>query len=253
MSIPGSVDVLWTGGWDSSFRVLSLALIEKTTVQPHYIVDLGRASSLRELQAMASIRENLARLDRQASQRIHPTVITCVSDIPDDPAMTQSYRRLKAQAHLGSQDEWLARYARHRALSTLELSVHIDDKAYFFLQGRVTRAQPGHWRLRADDPAEEDLRLFANFRFPLLTLSKTAMRQRAIEQGFIALLEKSWFCFTPRAGQPCGLCNPCRYSIEEGMGYRLPRASRLRYRLRHPIQLLAGACAHSKRLAKGAF
>jgi hypothetical protein len=254
MSNAGSVDILCTGGGDSSFRGLSLALTEKATVQPHYIIDLGRLSSLRELQAINDIRQCLARFDSQASQRIKPTILTSINDIPPDQAITQSYRRLKSRAHLGSQYDWLARYAQFRNLTTLELSVHIDDKAYFFLQGQVTPAASGHWALkRSGDSQEDDLHIFANYRFPVLMLTKEQMRQRAMEQGFIALLEKSWFCFTPRAGQPCGLCNPCRYSIEEGMSYRLPRASRLRYRFRYPIQFLASTYGLSKMLAKRAL
>lgn len=251
MTNPGSVDVLWTGGWDSTFRVLSLVLTEKASVQPHYIIDLERPSSLRELAAIAGIRKSLALFNSRAGQRIKPTTITCITDIPADPGITQSYQRLKARAHLGSQYDWLARYARFRQLSQLELSVHVDDKAYFFLEGRVAPAQAGQWALNtADVLANEDLHIFANFRFPLLLLTKEQMRQRAMEQGFITLLEKTWFCFTPRAGQPCGLCNPCCYSIEEGMSYRLPRISRLRYRLRYPLQLVASTYGLSKMLAK---
>lgn len=183
MSNAGSVDILWTGGWDSSFRVLSLALTEKATVQPHYIIDLGRPSSLRELQAINDIRQYLARFDSQASQRIKPTIITSINDIPPDQAITQSYRRLKSRAHLGSQYDWLARYAQFRNLTTLELSVHIDDKAYFFLQGQVTPAASGHWALkRSADSQEDDLHIFANYRFPVLMLTKEQMRQRAMER-----------------------------------------------------------------------
>ncbi len=33
-------NVLWTGGWDSTFRVLDLVLHQKATVQPHYLLML---------------------------------------------------------------------------------------------------------------------------------------------------------------------------------------------------------------------
>lgn len=34
--------LLWTGGWDSTFRVLQLLLCSRDAVQPHYIIDPER-------------------------------------------------------------------------------------------------------------------------------------------------------------------------------------------------------------------
>ncbi len=44
-------NVLWTGGWDSTFRVLELVIMKKEMVQPHYILDEDRASTQKELHA----------------------------------------------------------------------------------------------------------------------------------------------------------------------------------------------------------
>jgi hypothetical protein len=54
-------NVLWTGGWDSTFRVLELAITKKEVVQPHYILDNERASTPQELQAMEQIKELMIR------------------------------------------------------------------------------------------------------------------------------------------------------------------------------------------------
>ena len=40
----GIKKVLWTGGWDSTFRVLYLVLVEKCQVQTYYIIDPFRWS-----------------------------------------------------------------------------------------------------------------------------------------------------------------------------------------------------------------
>ncbi len=37
----------------------------------------------------------------------------------------------------------------------------------------------------------------------------------------------------PVNGKPCGRCNPCRYTIREGMAERLPRDVVMRYRIEH--------------------
>jgi hypothetical protein len=65
------------------------------------------------------------------------------------------------------------------------------------------------------------------------------MREEAMRQNFADLMQLTWFCHRPRKGQPCGTCNPCIYTIEEGLGDRIPFANRARYyvrvvpRLRH--------------------
>lgn len=58
--------LLWTGGWDSTFRLLSLLLGEQREVQPYYIID-----SLRYRPAVPAEREAM-RLIRQRLLRCHP-------------------------------------------------------------------------------------------------------------------------------------------------------------------------------------
>lgn len=225
------IDVLWTGGWDSTYRVISAALIDHKTVVPHYIVDLGRGSSLRELQAISDVRTALANIHPEAAARIKPLRITPVTEIVEDTELSAAYHRLTQQAHLGSQYDWLARYAKSEDLHHLELSVHVDDKAYHFLKGRVVATEEGSWTF--DKRVDSDEAIFRFFDFPLLEISKTQMKAEAERHGFIEALEKSWFCYSPIDQAPCGLCNPCRYTIEEGMEYRLPAKALRRHRTRH--------------------
>ena len=225
------IDVLWTGGWDSTYRVLSAALVDHRTVIPHYIVDLGRGSSLRELQAISEVRAALNSIDPEAAARIEPLRITPVTEIVEDHELSAAYHRLTQQAHLGSQYDWLARYAKSEDLHHLELSVHVDDKAYHFLKGRVVATEEGSWTF--DERVDTDEAIFRFFDFPLLEISKTQMKTEAERHGFIEALEKSWFCYSPIDQAPCGLCNPCRYTIEEGMEYRLPAKALRRHRTRH--------------------
>ncbi|SPJ34264.1 7-cyano-7-deazaguanine synthase [Kushneria phyllosphaerae] len=225
------IDVLWTGGWDSTYRVISAAMVNHQTVVPHYIVDLGRGSSLRELQAISEVRAVLAGIDPEAAARIEPLRITPVTEIPKNHELTGAWQRLTQQAHLGSQYDWLARYASSEDIRHLELSVHVDDKAYHFLKGRVMATEDGSWTF--DDRIDADEAIFRFFDFPLLQISKTQMKAEAERHGFIEALERSWFCYSPIDQAPCGLCNPCRYTIEEGMAYRLPEKALRRHRTRH--------------------
>ena len=46
------------------------------------------------------------------------------------------FRHLQEESHLGPQYEWLARMAKQLGVADLELSVHVDDKAAFFLNAK---------------------------------------------------------------------------------------------------------------------
>jgi hypothetical protein len=230
-----TTQLLWTGGWDSTFRLLDLVLVQDIPVQPFYVLDTARRSSIIELETMQRIRRSIADLSPAKAQLVRPSTIVSIHDIAPDPAVTARYMRLKARSFLGEQYDWLARFVGQFDLRGLELCVHVDDKAHAWLAGHVEEVQrsdrSSYWILRPENGAD-DLSLFAAFRFPLLTLTKTDMQRIAAERGFLHIMEQTWFCFTPVRGRPCGVCNPCHYTIQEGLGRRMPRAARIRHLLR---------------------
>jgi hypothetical protein len=228
------VHVLWTGGWDSTFRLLQLALVRGRAVQPHYVVDTGRPSTLHELRAIQAIRDGLAELSPEAAHRVAPTHIVSIHDIAPDASVSARYARLRQRAPLGAQYDWLARFVRQYGVRGLELCIHVDDKAEAFVRSHVerreTRDGDGWWALGPSASADPDLALFADYRFPLLCTSKVEMRELARAQGLLPLMLRTWFCHSPAGDAPCGRCNPCICTVEEGMAERLPAAAIRRYR-----------------------
>ena len=70
--------------------------------------------------------------------------------------------------------------------------------------------------------------LFGRFSFPLFETSKLDMARMAGEYGWNDIMHMTWFCHRPgKDQQPCGRCNPCLYTIEEGLGWRIPKAQRM--------------------------
>ena len=235
MSSTPTSHVLWTGGWDSTFRVLQAVVVEKRVVQPHYVVDLRRTGFCSEIVAMADIKRRIAERFPAAGDRLRAVEIFQRDDIAEDAALRERFEQLRSRQWLGDQYEWLSRFARWRQLSSLELAIHRDDRAYAFVHSLVERGDDGRYRLRQpiEDPA---LEVFEPFVFPILSLTKLDMGRIAAEHGFSDLLEHTWFCHTPDArGRPCGRCNPCRYTIDEGLARRVPRINRLKYEVRRRI------------------
>ncbi len=234
------VNLLWTGGWDSTFRLLDLVVRQGRRVTPHYIVNPDRPGTLHELHAMRSIRTRVRQNFPDCAGLIEPTLVTLLDSIAEDAELTQKFERLKSRAYLGSQYDWLARHIRQQGIRELELCIHADDRAEVFMRGQVehvVEAEGGdYWRIRREAEAD-DIGLFANFRFPILNLTKTEMRRRAHATGLDGLMSLTWFCHTPIDGRPCGVCNPCRYTIDEGLADRLPGRALLRHRFGKHLKL----------------
>ena len=73
--------------------------------------------------------------------------------------------------------------------------------------------------------------VFGLLDFGMLGVSKSDALQAAEQNGWMPIMRKTWFCHTPVNGKPCGTCNPCRDAMNEGMRWRMPLSSRLRYHI----------------------
>lgn len=232
-------NVLWTGGWDSTFRIIDLVLNKKKIVQPHYILDHKRKSTNAELQAMKKIKQMIFSLDSNAKNLILETKVKDIRDIPEDDEITRSYLNLATQSHLGSQYDWLARYVKHFNIQGLELCIHRDDKATVFISKDVKKitTEDDYYYVLKENTTIPELKIFSYFHFPLFELSKLDMEEIAINNGFKHIMEETWFCHNPtKDGLPCGLCNPCKYTREEGLGRRVPNP-KLLTKLNHQIKV----------------
>jgi len=234
--------VLWTGGWDSTFRVMELAIVKRETIQPYYILDSNRASTPFELQAMQQIREMMIRKFPYSKDAIQPLITIHISEIPPDETITGDFKTLLSISDLGSQYDWLGRYAEHNGLDDLELCIHYDDKATGFIDASVKETgeeNDRYYVLGQEDMAHPGLTIFKYYHFPILRMTKVQMGEIAAEHGFDDIMELTWFCHNPRRdGSPCGMCNPCKFTRDEGLGRRVPQPGLLQRIGRYGKRLL---------------
>lgn len=226
-----AVDFLWTGGLDSTYRLLELVLANRCRVQPWYLVDDERASTPLELDAMQKILDEIEALDSKAAALIAPMRVVSVEEVAPDPEISAMCGRLR----LGSQYDWLARFAEQRGLDSLELCVEKrDSRVCGMLDGNMlhVKSRGGMTYRLGPDPGDPDLELFRSFEFPILHLTKTDLLQRAEDNGWGDIMKLTWFCHDPRDERPCGMCTPCLIALQEGLGERIPRLRRIRPRLR---------------------
>jgi len=227
------VNVLWTGGWDSTFRIIQLSS-KDLVIQPYYIRDNVRESEQYELNAIHTITKDI-RGSGTTLCVLNDVEIVNENDLEEDDAISEAYRLLRKRTYFGTQYDMLARFAKQ--CNHLELTIHEDDKALDAIEisgdikTYVDRVKGAYQQIDPSSSSEELIRLFGNFHFPILEYSKLDMKKEAEEKGFIDLMHKTWFCHYPINDQPCGRCNPCIYTMEEGLGYRLSDKAVRRYKV----------------------
>lgn len=249
--------VLWTGGWDSTFRVCMLVLVQRVPVRPYYLFVGSRKGSGLELATIQRLKRMIRAKDPAAGALILPTTIVERDELVALEHRQAQYDALLRQRFLGDQYVPLAALCDLLSIDDLELCVHRDDQAHRHLAGHVVpegSAASARMRLDPTLPADAPIRLFEAFRFPVLDVDKLQMQALSRQHGFFEIMAATWFCHSPRNDKPCGVCNPCEYAREEGLGWRVPWSGRLRAAsiktLRRSRMLLFDPAAAMQKLAQ---
>jgi hypothetical protein len=226
------VQLFWTGGWDSTFRLLQLLLDLRLPVAPVYLVDETRVATQVEFDTMDRIRAALFETHPHTRDLLLPTHVSRVADIAPDARIDGGYARLACHYGMGNQYAWLARYCRQHALQGIELSAECAlHGAGVMLQANIVPmiAPQGFptFHIPADAPDADSALVFGAFGLPLVRTTRQQMLAQSQREGWMRLMRMTWFCHRPtRAGTPCGVCNPCLTSIKQGFGWRVSRPRR---------------------------
>ncbi len=227
------VNILWTGGFDSTFRMVQLSRLE-ADIQPFYIMD-QRSSREQELNAIACITADIMK-HPETKCTILPIIKINVSDLEVDKSITEAYLRLKSLTNLGSQFDWLGRFAK--TIPGLEFSMEKGEtsKGYNCIKNygkliRIDKKGYSYYILDKENSNADLLKIFGTLRFPvsLFHTTKLEMVDLYKKLGFEDTMNKTWFCHHPVKNEPCGTCNPCKSAIKEGLAFRLPPKAIKRY------------------------
>jgi hypothetical protein len=205
---------LWSGGWDSTFRILQLVILEKKEVQPIYVYDKRRKSKNYELHAIRRVLMALLAQFRESYSLVKPVKIISKSALRNYSEYTGYFKRFDEEYKLGVQYLWFARLCRQYGFKEMEVCFirHSGDTTPAFnLLLESQKEGVGHECRVVDHPGHTSLELFRSFRFPTIHLTKVEMVEMARTHGFHSLLQLSWYCFSPLPnGEPCGECHPCK-------------------------------------------
>jgi len=220
-----TVNLLWTGGWDSTFRLLQIIFEENRKVQPYYIVDLSRSSWKVEIETMNGIKSLLAKRYPIEFELIKPAIIFDRDDIQHVPEIDNAWNQIKKRRHIGKQYSWLAMFCKQMDLENIELSIQRHTNSENIAHSLI-------FNLDKEKKTSDEKIVFSYFSYPLKELSKIDMEKIAAKNQWSHILKKTWFCHHPMPNPfkkriPCGICNPCRVAVEEGFGHKIPALNRV--------------------------
>ena len=191
---------------------------------------------------MGEIKKRLFDLDSKTIELLKPTIITAAYDLKPNKLIAESFNKIQQPYKWGTQYEWLARFADEVGLKNLELCAEkgLSERAKYF-QSHFVRVDDNDDTFFEFDKKyiETDFyRIFGNFRYPVLNLTKDDMELLSKEKGYNEFMEMTWFCHNPRRNNtPCGICTPCKQVMKKGFGRRIPYSSRMKYHFRGIYQI----------------
>lgn len=228
-------NLFWSGGWDSTFRLLQLVVEQGRLVQPYYIIDPNRLSLRHEFKAMSTIENLIYQRYPQTRGLILPTITAEVDDIVIDKEFEQAYQEYLKTKKLDTQYWWMGHFCRQHDIHDVELSVERKanpkpgQRPTYFLE-KVGEGP----EYRISDQYREGIEFVMNGRysFPIYGMTKMDAKEYSDKAGWSDIMALTWFCHYPIRGRyPCGTCLPCDLVLREGLGWRIPWHRRLYVKL----------------------
>ena len=234
------VTLLWSGGWDGTFRLLQLAEND-IQIQPIYVIDAERRSNDNEIEAMHKILKRIKE-NKLFKAKILDIVYYKVEWILEnckDSEISENFRYLREKYKIGAQYEWFS-------LLCKKLNIKMESAVVHQYHGKVEDAiieegilapiendfLEGRFHVLPKDEIKTAYIVFENMILQVIKLSKEDEWHIAEEKGWMDIMELSWFCHSPINGKPCGLCGPCDDAMNTGMEWRMPKEAKKRYKHR---------------------
>lgn len=243
--LPGGkkvIEILWTGGWDSTFRVVELSREENIIIQPIYVIDPNRVSTEYEKRSMDEIL-TLLKQRPETKADFMPIKMYKLEDIPQDPNISRAFHTIHAATKLGSQHEWLA------WLGKLHPNMEMGTEAGSAKTSHIIAAIEQFCTLDVKEDCgyvnhkkstEEGKLVLGWFTFPIITRTEADMLKTIKKWGYEDVMKHIWFCHDPLNGEPCGFCHPCDVKMESNMEWLLPSQSQKNYEKHKRIEKAFG-------------
>ena len=218
-----NINIFWTGGYDSTFRICQALIIENKSVQPYYLLadiddckncKIKRKNKLKELEAMKKIIKFLKKKFPKKVKNLKNIIY--ISQIKPNKSITESFFKLKLHNYNRkyNQYEAMSRYAiqinKNIEIGTVGILGNGDgnlpsDRWGSYLRKNLIKKKNNN-RVKINSPIR-------NLLFPIAYYSKKDLLRISKKNGFETALKLSWSCWYPKNGKPCNKCIMCRERI----------------------------------------
>ena len=213
-------NLFWTSGWDSTFRLLQLLIVEKKKVQPIYLVR-SEQSVGQEVNAMMRIRKEFFAKYPHLKESFLPIMFFDELEIKIDEDILNRYQILSEKYQVNQQYLLLAQLCRNANLRNVEIG----------FEGPITE--------NTAPINDNNCIIFKNYKTNIIDLTKKNIERISIENQWMNIMKHTVSCRRPSETVACGLCGPCQIAYYEGLGWRLPLKARILsfilvpFRIRH--------------------
>ena len=221
-----------TGGYDSTFRLCQLLLVEDKPVRPIYLmcgnVDdsddwltmVSRKNVSTEITTMKDIRTELLQNNTHLANKLLPTFY--VVSIKKNLETTAKFKRLHKYLKYFSRDiNQYERMARFSKEFKFPIEVGLENCGTGLDEATKGKrvGQGSSCQLMNNLPLKyQDLEIFRDFRFPICHLTKEEMKTISLNNNFYYLLVMTFSCWYPdKDGNACGKCQMCKKRIIVGV------------------------------------
>lgn len=212
--------LFWTGGYDSTYRLLEL-IIQNKKIQPIYLMtsdldsnyNFQRQNKFLEIKTMKQIRNQIYFQFPGTKINLLPTCY--VYQIKINPDIQQKYIYISKKKY--SFKRGVTQYERMTQYSyyypyPIEVGLEkcgtgLDKLTMEYRKGFGNQCQVDL------ESAPPEYYIMKNLRFPVCHLTKEDMLKKCIENGTDNILQMTWTCWFPINGKPCGKCNMCQHRI----------------------------------------
>jgi hypothetical protein len=227
-------NVFFTGGFDSTAILVHLFLNTKNIIQPIYVSDPNldndgeknkRKNNLYERKAMNKILTELKKDYPYYSHRLKDLKEINKVEYDDETRKDMMLLYLnKYSKRPVRQYGGLAQICKDYNISS-NLGVikgddlchkithkHIGNSQFKLNKKKIINYGKDDCKINLEN-CEEYFKVFKNFRFPFLHLSKKEIYLKSVKENWNKYLEYTWSCWFPQNGNPCGRCDMCRERV----------------------------------------
>lgn len=233
------VNLLWTGGFDSTFRLCQLSRMDNVEVQPIYFIfpQEQRPNKFREIESQNTLLQMIRARPETKAKILDPIRLTR-NDLPPDPDYDLAFQRqysaanpaVSGQLRVLGKIPLLYPHAEF-CIDAINPKNATKDRPYgktfAFMQdhGFRLKKKPDGSVSYDSSNADPDIRLlFGRFSYPVILIPEVKMLSVIRQWGYEQIFQHTWSCDFDK-DIPCGICHQCQYKWNAGLAEIFPEPS----------------------------